>query len=122
MATREENLKKINDELEKLSDEELEQVSGGSLGETADDSRFLNVLMYGRAGQCDRYGKTRIAFSSAAVRDVKNAWAALGIEFSDATIGDNSYKLGNYYITRQMAWEHAEKVCGRHLERKDWDW
>ena len=29
MATREENLKKINDELEKLSDEELDQVAGG---------------------------------------------------------------------------------------------
>ena len=31
MATREENLKKINDELEKLSDEELEKVSGGDM-------------------------------------------------------------------------------------------
>ena len=30
MATREENLKKINDELEKLSDEELEKIAGGS--------------------------------------------------------------------------------------------
>lgn len=30
MATREENLKKINAELEKLSDNELEQVAGGS--------------------------------------------------------------------------------------------
>ena len=29
MATREENLKKINDELEKLSDEELEEIAGG---------------------------------------------------------------------------------------------
>ena len=29
MATREENLKKINDELEKLSDEQLEKVAGG---------------------------------------------------------------------------------------------
>ena len=29
MATREENLKKINDELEKLSDDELEKVAGG---------------------------------------------------------------------------------------------
>ncbi|MBR4903614.1 MAG: hypothetical protein IKZ53_03010 [Selenomonadaceae bacterium] len=33
MATREENLKKINYELEKLSDEELDMVTGGSLGE-----------------------------------------------------------------------------------------
>lgn len=30
MATREENLNKINEQLEKLSDEELEQVAGGS--------------------------------------------------------------------------------------------
>ena len=29
MTTREENLKKINEELEKLSDEELEKVAGG---------------------------------------------------------------------------------------------
>lgn len=29
MTTREENLKKINDELEKLDDEQLEKVAGG---------------------------------------------------------------------------------------------
>jgi len=32
MTTREENLKKINEELEKLSDEELEKVAGGARG------------------------------------------------------------------------------------------
>ena len=31
MATREENLKKINEELEKLSDDELEKVAGGHI-------------------------------------------------------------------------------------------
>ncbi len=31
MATREEKIKKINDELEKLSDEELEKVAGGQI-------------------------------------------------------------------------------------------
>jgi len=31
MATREENIKKINDELEKLSDEELDKVAGGQI-------------------------------------------------------------------------------------------
>jgi len=31
MATREENLKKINEELEKLDDEQLEKIAGGIL-------------------------------------------------------------------------------------------
>ena len=31
MATREENLKKINAELEKLNDEELEKIAGGRM-------------------------------------------------------------------------------------------
>ena len=31
MATREENLKKINDELEKLDDEQLDKIAGGSI-------------------------------------------------------------------------------------------
>ena len=31
MATRDENLKKINEQLEKMSDEELENVSGGDM-------------------------------------------------------------------------------------------
>ena len=39
--TREENLKKINDELEKLSDEELDQVAGGNIGQTAEDKDLL---------------------------------------------------------------------------------
>ena len=36
MADRKENLKKINEELEKLSDDELEQVAGGTIGEFKD--------------------------------------------------------------------------------------
>ncbi len=36
METREENIKKINAELEKLSDEELEKVTGGKTGKLVD--------------------------------------------------------------------------------------
>ena len=43
MATREENIKKINDELEKLSDKELEQVAGGAYDQTADFKWYNNV-------------------------------------------------------------------------------
>ena len=41
MATREENIKKINDELEKLSDEELNQVAGGTYDEWLELAKFF---------------------------------------------------------------------------------
>ena len=44
MANREENLKKINAELEQLSDEELENVAGGTWNDTADDAKFFHAL------------------------------------------------------------------------------
>ena len=40
MATREENLKKINAELEQLSDEELDNVAGGYTG----DADYVKLL------------------------------------------------------------------------------
>ena len=49
MTTREENLKKINEELEKLDDEQLEQIAGGKKmpmleqnPNTANDSNLLS--------------------------------------------------------------------------------
>ena len=47
MATREESLKKINAELEKLSDDELEQVAGGfyarsNVGDVKPDANIEN--------------------------------------------------------------------------------
>ena len=41
MATREENLKKLNDELEKLSDEQLDNVAGGTVLESFGDGNNL---------------------------------------------------------------------------------
>ena len=41
MATREEKLKKINDALEQMSDEELSMVAGGTKSETEKDNELL---------------------------------------------------------------------------------
>jgi len=46
MATREENLKKINEELEKLDDEELEKIAGGMLVRQMPDSDTKNFMTY----------------------------------------------------------------------------
>lgn len=46
MATRDENLKKINEELEKMSDDELEQVAGGTNGEYKALRKLLPMVHY----------------------------------------------------------------------------
>ena len=120
MATREEYIKKINDELELLSDEELDRVAGGDCHETADDSRFLNSLN----GSTDRYGATKLFFFGGSVREIEAAWANLGIT-ADLDVGlayINEYYLNGQKITQEEARQHAMKVTGHYMTRKDWDW
>ena len=45
MATREENLKKINEQLEKLSDEQLEEIAGGMFVPQAIQKQFYPPKM-----------------------------------------------------------------------------
>ena len=127
MATREENLKKINAELEQLTDEELDNVAGGNCIESADDSRFLNSLN----GSTDRYGATRIFFSMGFTgidAEISDAWAKVGVE-AEIDSGKllncgekNIYKINGKQVTQEEARKHAMQVTGHHMERKDWDW
>ena len=123
MATREENLKKINEQLEMLSDDELDAVAGGSTGETAEDSRFLNSL----GGFCDRYGNFRI-WSQDHDYEIRDAWERVGVE---ATIhggnlitsgANNVYKINGQKVTRVEAMKHAMKVTGKQMEWGSWNW
>ena len=124
MATREDKLKKINDEFEAMSDEELSMVAGGSKYETANDSRFLNSLN----GSCDRYGeyKTGEPFVGASRREeIKEAWRTVGIEarFLNASSScHNAYYLNGKKITQEEARQHAMNVTGHHMTEKDWNW
>ena len=110
-----------------MSDEELDQVAGGSIYEIADDNRFLNVLLHGREGQCDRHSATYIYFVSG-VDEVKTAWKTVGIEMIESSdcfggkYGKNTYKLDGKEISREQAWAHAEKVVGKTLKESDWNW
>ena len=114
----------------KLTMEEMEQVAGGRGWETADDSRFLNVLLRGRPGQCDRYGNRTYASHT---DEIARAWASVGIraEFREGSggrftftspEGDNRYYLDGKQISRDAAWAHAEQVVGKHLQKSDWKW
>ena len=118
MATRDEKLKKINAELETMSDDELSMVAGGKTSETANDSRFLNSLN----GSCDRYGEVKIGLLTRCVEEVKSAWKTVGIEVKLHGTASNEYYLDGNKITQQQAREHAMKVTGHHMTEKDWNW
>ena len=103
-----------------MSDEELDGVAGGYANEMADDSQFLNVLLRGRPGQCDRYGQWRAPYNG---EEIENAWKSVGVEcVTKSAFYGNIYKINGKEVSQQKAWEHAEQVVGKHLERSDWDW
>ena len=122
MTTREDNIKKINVELEVMSDEELDQVAGGTWAETAADSRFLNSLN----GSTDRYGALRIAFTPGTKiqEEIQRGWAKVGIKFTwhNGAISGNEYYLGDKKISQSEARKHAMQVTGKVMDVKDWDW
>ena len=109
-----------------MSDEELDKVSGGTSGELADDSRFLNVLLQGtnKYHQCDRYGEWRMLWSPGARDDLTKSWNSLGIEitYSTSCLIKNTYRLNGKEISQADAWAHAESLVGKHLTKEQWNW
>ena len=109
---------------EKLTDDELDKVAGGTLRESADDSRFLNVLLNGtnKYHQCDRYGEFNMFFGAGAREDLIKSWNSLGIELKEDFYEYNTYRLNGKEISRAEAWAHAEKLVGKHLTEAQWNW
>ncbi|MBR5913286.1 MAG: hypothetical protein IKZ58_02825 [Selenomonadaceae bacterium] len=113
MANREENLKKINEELEKLSDEELDKVAGGNYNQTGGDSFLLNKL-----GLCNYYDPIEIQFTigTSKEQEVQAAWKACGVNFIWHGDGkDNEYYIGTRKVSRREAAWHAVKAVGSDI-------
>ena len=115
-----------------LSADEMEAIVGGALAHCdslADDSRFLNVLLRGHPGQCDRYGET---YAGGHVGEIKNAWKVVGVEMevnyylnrADGVPlgGSYTYKINGEYVDPEDAYRHAMKVTGKNLKPSDWYW
>ena len=115
MATREENLNKLNAEFEKLSDEELDQVAGGTYNNTAADTRALNDMGFNierrSAGDCfwmptnnDAQADVARIFNKFGV-SVDQSWGAV----------DNKYYHNGERITRQQAFQIVADATGKAL-------
>ena len=111
----------MNIEKEKISDEQLDRVSGGTAEQTADDSRFLNSLN----GSTNRYGAFKISIERYDDK-IAEAWAALGvtavIHTGNLFYGgsDNEYYIGTKKVTQFDARHHAMKVVGKQMKYNEW--
>ena len=112
MANRDENLKKINAELEMLTDDELENVAGGTFNNTAADSRILNKMGFDIKGRSandlfwsqskfrDTAHKVNLIFSNVGI-SVDQSWGAVS----------NRYYFDGKEISREQAFKIlADKV------------
>lgn len=109
---------------EKLTDEQLENISGGSCHEMADDTRFLNSLN----GSTNRYGATKCFFYGDEIKEeLKKGWATVGItcELSSAAGTNptkNKYYLNGKQISQGEARKHAMQVTGHWMDVGEWQW
>ena len=103
MATREENIQKINAELEALSDEELEKVAGGCLTftfDTSSDSKFL--YSYGLMDK--HYNGVTVAFNWESISsEVDAGWSKAGITCVTKPWAANQYFVGGKEISHDEA-------------------
>ena len=103
-----------------LTVEQLDNVTGASTSETADDTRFLNSLN----GSTDRYGCFKcILLGKDLMKKVDIAWSKVGI-VSKVHTGSNKnvYYHNGKEITQEQARQIAMDVTGHHMTTKDWQW
>ena len=110
-----------------LDVEEMDAVAGGTYAESADDSRFLNVLLRGHPAQPDRHGtlKLQVSYDSdnaPRYAEIKNAWAACGVSVTMREKYKNRYYINGQEVAQRAAMNHAMKVMGKQLQKSDWYW
>ena len=105
MAKREENLKKINAELELMTEEKLDNVAGGTVGETSEDSQYLYDY-----GLVDDYHDNlhTIFYWHSDSKAVDEGWAKAGITCVTKPCGSNQYFRDGKEITRDEAHDHLK--------------
>ena len=109
MATREENLKKINDELEMLTDDELEQVVGGGTMQTCGDNDFLQKFGY---SHYEGHYPWNVSWKKAST-SVDKGWSEAGITcVTKWGCPDNLYFLKGKQISRKEAFAHVLRQKG----------
>lgn len=111
MANREEILKSINEKLEQLSDEQLEQVAGGTWQQTSDDAHFLHTL--NPSFQDVTVVALMFEPGTSLERGVINEWKKYGVDYEwhSGAVYDNKYKINGKEVSRDEAYNHAKSIA-----------
>lgn len=112
MTNREENLKIIDEQLEKLSDEELENVAGGTYLESAQDA--LNFQKLGIKIYDNDIVGIPILHHEEFVK-LRGAFQKFGVTVKDkgGLLNDNEYFLNGKSVSRDEAWKHINAQIGK---------
>ncbi len=102
----------------KVSIEELENVAGGALKESSNDSKFLSKLN----GDCDRYGTGMIYWSSAVRNEIAAAWEKVGVHVEMDHNKPNRYFIMDKEVSQAEAMKHAQDLERKYLDPKEWNW
>jgi len=120
MATRDENLKKINSQLEQLTDEELENVTGGTYNNTAADSRILNKMGFEIEGKSalECFWMPTFHQTASKVNKIFNKFG-INVEQSWGAVS-NRYYFGDKEISREEAFKHVADKIGKPMPDIDY--
>ena len=100
----------LKDEI--LSEEDLDNVAGGTVNQTASDSQFLRDIGINEKG----WGNTKTSnFFDDVSKVVSDGWSKVGITCTTDKDGDNTYKLGEKEISRFDAYLHAQRETKKKI-------
>ena len=95
---------RAREELEKMSDEQLEQVAGGNRFETLCDSKFL----YDFGLVSDWHGEFHMTFNWISdSTEIDDGWRKAGIISVTSFVNPNRYILNGKNLTRDEAYKHV---------------
>ena len=100
----------LKDEI--LSEEDLDNVAGGTVNQTASDSQFLRDIGINEKG----WGNTKTSnFFDDVSKVVADGWAKFDITCTTDRDGNNTYNQNGKEITREAAYKYAMKETGKHF-------
>ena len=102
--------------MNKLNENALHEIVGGTYNQVAGDSRFLNDVGAG----CDRYGPTKTFFAYDSISDeTTQAWNKFGVSVSNSWGGKNKYFVAGKEVDREDAMRLVAKKQGKDISKMD---